>query len=124
MTAKRLSTKRARQTKQRVMLVSSLLFFLATTGFTMMNVFSAALNPADISTNQSTVEDPLVQDIKGYELVLQREPENQVALEGLVNARLQMDDIEGAIEPLEKLIALNPDRADYKALLTQLKEQG
>jgi Flp pilus assembly protein TadD len=42
---------------------------------------------------------------------------------GLANVRLQMNNKVGAIEPLEKLVKLNPNRADYKALLGQVRQQ-
>jgi hypothetical protein len=59
---------------------------------------------------------------RGYQLVLEREPENQTALEGLLNVRLEMNNKQGAIEPLEKLIILNPEQEEYKNLLKQLKQ--
>ena len=66
-------------------------------------------------------ESLLAEQERGYVGVLQREPQNQTALEGLANVRLQMNNKVGAIESLEKLVKLYPDRADYKALLGQAK---
>lgn len=60
---------------------------------------------------------------KGYELVLEREPDNQTALQGLVDARIQLGDINGVVAPLEKLVELNPDVPDYAVLLAQTKQQ-
>jgi tetratricopeptide (TPR) repeat protein len=82
------------------------------------------------SEQKSKLED----EIRGYELVLQREPENQTALQGLVQARLQLlsqkgrgevetADIQAVIEPLEKLSELNPQQSEYAVLLAQAKQQ-
>jgi tetratricopeptide (TPR) repeat protein len=82
------------------------------------------------SDQKSKVED----QVRGYELVLQREPENQAALKGLLEARLQLlsqkpkgeikpADIQAVIEPLEKLVKLNPDQSKYAVLLAQAKQQ-
>lgn len=60
---------------------------------------------------------------RGYELVLQREPENQTALRGLVDIRIQQGDLAGTLEPLEKLAELNPDQPDYTVLLAQVKQR-
>jgi tetratricopeptide (TPR) repeat protein len=59
----------------------------------------------------------------GYQLVLEREPENQNALEGLLEVRLKQNDLQGAIEPLEKIARLNPQQTDYTILLAQVKEK-
>lgn len=82
------------------------------------------------SEEKSKLED----EVRGYELVLQREPENQTALKGLFKARLTLlrqkgkgeikpSDIQQAIEPLEKLAKLNPEESEYGVLLAQVKQQ-
>lgn len=125
MSAKQLTVKQNRQAKQRVMVIASGLFFLASTGFTMINLFSSAIKQTEANPANSTEPpvDSLAQQEQGYEMVLQREPENTIALEGLVNIRLQMNDTKGAIEPLESLVQLHPERSDYKTLLNQLKNK-
>ncbi|HEY9640721.1 MAG TPA: tetratricopeptide repeat protein [Coleofasciculaceae cyanobacterium] len=65
----------------------------------------------------------LEEQAKGYELVLQREPDNQTALRGLVDTRIQQGKITEIIGPLEKLAKLNPNQPDYMVLLAQAKQQ-
>jgi tetratricopeptide (TPR) repeat protein len=55
--------------------------------------------------------------------VLQREPDNETALRGLLETRLEMGDIPGAITPLEKLAEIKPEQPEYMILLAQAKQQ-
>ena len=101
--------------------------FAGSTIFGMVSLFSSGLSSqhqqkqAAVAVSQESL---LAAQERGYVVVLQREPQNQTALEGLANVRLQMNNKVGAIEPLEKLVKLNPGRSDYKALLGQAKGKG
>ncbi|MEA5505515.1 tetratricopeptide repeat protein [Halotia wernerae UHCC 0503] len=117
-----------------VILALAILVFV---GISVLPIIGAFNNTP--STNQNNASTPgslassdqkskLQDEVRGYELVLQREPENQTALKGLLQARLQLlslkqGDIQGVIEPLEKLAKLNPDRTEYGVLLAQAKQQ-
>ncbi len=98
--------------------------FAGSTIFGMVSLFSSGLSSqhqqkqAPVAVSQESL---LAAQERGYVGVLQREPQNQTALEGLANVRLQMNNKVGAIEPLEKLVKLHSDRADYKQLLEQAK---
>ena len=83
-----------------------------------------------LSEQKSKLED----QVRGYELVLQKDTENQTALKGLLQARLSLlsqksrgevkpADIQAVIEPLEKLAKLNPQQSEYGVLLAQAKQQ-
>ncbi|MCA1990569.1 MAG: tetratricopeptide repeat protein [Coleofasciculus sp. S288] len=110
---------------QRILIILSGIAFAGSTVIGMVGLYTSAFqepkdNPA---TAAAVINSQLEAQERGYEVVLQREPDNQAALEGLVQARLQMNDLEGAVEPMEKLVKLNPDRADYKALLAEIKQR-
>jgi cytochrome c-type biogenesis protein CcmH/NrfG len=97
-------------------------------GSTLLGIGSLYINafqePKDTTPTARTSQDPqLKAQVRGYELVLQREPDNQLALQGLVQARLQMNDLQAAVEPMEKLVKLNPNNAQYKALLAGIKQR-
>lgn len=62
-------------------------------------------------------------EARGYQKVLEREPDNNTALKGLLDIRLEQQDLEGVIQPLEKLAKLNPEQTEYKILLAQAKQQ-
>jgi len=110
---------------QKIVLVLSMLSFFGTSIFGLGKVFKGVFEPPTKptpTTEEQSATALLQKQEKGYEVVLKREPNNPTALEGLLKVRLQQNNIQGAIEPLETLVKLYPDRQDYKQLLTQLKQ--
>jgi tetratricopeptide (TPR) repeat protein len=102
---------------------------LSLLGFAVAPLFMA-LQPGNPAVSASApVVSPAAQQAeleaqaKGYEMVLQREPDNQTALRGLLEVKIQQRDLKGAIVPLEKLAKLNPDQPDITVLLAQTKQQ-
>ncbi|NES99795.1 MAG: tetratricopeptide repeat protein [Sphaerospermopsis sp. SIO1G1] len=123
----------------RVVLLLAVTAFLGVSLIPILGAFndsqSAVQTNTNNVTNSSSQDNSKLEDtIRGYELVLQREPENQTALKGLVQARLELlaqkennkvenADIQAVIEPLEKLAKLNPQQTEYGVLLAQAKQQ-
>jgi cytochrome c-type biogenesis protein CcmH/NrfG len=110
---------------QRILIILSGLAFAGTSIFGMAELFMKASQepPKNAQTAATAKNSQLEEMAKGYERVLEREPENQFALQKLVEIRLQMNDLQGAVAPMEKLVKLNPDNAQYKALLEGIKQR-
>ncbi len=114
---------------------------LALVGFSMLPLLNATLQagqkPTPSPATPSAVPAPVSAQarksdleslVRGYELVLQREPENLTALQGTLDARLALlqdfktGEAKELIDPLEKLARLKPDQPNYMVLLAQTKE--
>lgn len=109
---------------QRLILIVSILSFFGSTLVGVSTLFTRGLYREPVAQSSATASPQamLASQEEGYQLVLQREPENRTALEGLANVRLEMNNKKGAIAPLETLVKLYPDRADYKKLLAETKQ--
>ncbi len=95
---------------------------------------SASSNAAEAQPSPASQQEELESQVKGYELVLQREPDNQTALKGLVDSRLELitlklrtnklsrEDVAAAIPSLERLTKFNPKETRYGVLLAQYKQ--
>jgi tetratricopeptide (TPR) repeat protein len=91
-------------------------------GISRQNVAS----PSPQASAAAQVAD-LQAQVKGYEAVLQREPDNETALRGLLFARIALvrqgsAEVPSVIDPLERLVKLNPAQTEYSVLLAQAKE--
>ncbi len=111
------------KTLRKIMSLVGCVSFGGTALFGIANMFKSAFqeSPQVETAPVVSVEDQLQKRARGYETVLEREPENATALEGLVKVRLEMGDKKGAIAPLEKLVGLYPEREDYKVVLEQVR---
>ena len=113
----------SRRFKQIFTLLSIVSFF-GSTAYGAVGAISSLKQPTENATTApASSESQLQAQARGYEMVLKREPDNQVALRGLVEVRLEMKNAQGAIAPLQKLVQLNPGEQEYKMLLAQVKQQ-
>ena len=115
----------SQQKRSRWLYVVLVLMLLALLGFSTLPVLSS-ITQGNQSPNRTVLaekQEKLETEALGYQLVLEREPDNQTALRGLLEVRLKQGDIEGAISPLESLAKLNPQQTDYAILLAQTKQQ-
>ncbi|QUS59937.1 M48 family metallopeptidase [Synechocystis sp. PCC 7338] len=116
---------------QKTFIIASGLAFLGMMTVPMLTVLRGNANqnqteaPSEGAPQQPTAAE--IEQLKaiaeGYEKVLQREPDNPNALQGLVEARLQMGDLAGAITPMEKLTKIYPEEEGLKQLLAAIKLQ-
>lgn len=111
-----------------LVLVLALLAFIGFSIFPLLSSIFQENSPTvqakpGITPTISALKQPNLEDeVKGYELVVQREPQNITAWRGLAEARLQQGNFQGAIAPLEQLAKLNPDQTDYGVLLAQAQQ--
>jgi tetratricopeptide (TPR) repeat protein len=117
---------KASLSNRRWLSIGLIVMLFALVSFSMMPLLTSILKSERTSeqSHLSQVEQQkLASQALGYQMVLEREPNNQTALRGLLDTRLQQGDLKQAIEPLEKLAQLNPQQSDYLLLLAEAKQQ-
>ncbi|MCE2669594.1 MAG: tetratricopeptide repeat protein [Microcystis sp.] len=117
---------KASLSNRRWLSIGLVLMLFALLSFSTMPLLTSVLQSRH-SSGQSHLsavkQEELASQALGYQMVLEREPDNQTALRGLLDTRLQQGDLKQAIEPLEKLAQLNPQQSDYLLLLAEAKQQ-
>jgi Flp pilus assembly protein TadD len=105
---------------QRVLIILSGVAFLGGTAVMGISMMTAERPPANSASPSSTETDAetaaktqLEAQESGYAAVVEREPENQLALEGLVQTRIELGKLEESLAPLETLHNLNPENPQY-----------
>jgi len=116
-------TQRIEKRKKAIALVSMVSFF-GSLLFTGVSTVYKSIHQTTRENAPLTAEASLQQQARNYELVLQREPNNQMALEQLSLLRLQLQDVKGSVAILAKLAKQHPDRKDYQVLLQQMRKQS
>jgi tetratricopeptide (TPR) repeat protein len=109
----------------RGVLIAAVAAFVAVPVLFGLNGRASNSDRAASSATQPSVDETtqLQGEIEGYTAVLSREPDNQTALSGIIYAKSRLGDLEGTVEPLERLVELNPNEPRYAVLLAQTKQQ-
>lgn len=109
--------------KKRILTIVSFVGFVGSSVFAIVPAIQRSMQNPPPVTKTVSAESGLQEQAKGYELVLQREPNNQAALEKLSIIKIRLNDHQGAIALMEKLIQQHPDRQDYKTVLADVKKR-
>jgi predicted Zn-dependent protease len=111
---------------QRLLIIIFGLAFIGSTAFAIVEgLFASNTTTTNNAppTQETTATEQLKAEARGYAKVLEREPENLTALQGLLQTSLQTGDLPGAIAPLKKLIELDPNNAQLTDILTKIEAE-
>ncbi|WP_069790339.1 tetratricopeptide repeat protein [Cyanobacterium sp. IPPAS B-1200] len=113
--------KKGKEIFKKVFIILSGLAFVLFSVSAVVNMIMNPQTPVATDNQNSQGDDGAIaqidREIAGYQSVLENEPENSFALERLVELNLQKGDLQGALPPMEKLVALNPDNEQYQQVL-------
>lgn len=114
----------SRKLSRVVTLVLGLGFAGSTLAIALGSVFSQPNNNNVAATdpNAPSMDEQIKLQVTGYEKVLEREPKNVTALEGLAQIYIQTDP-QKAIPTLEKLAQYYPEQKQYAGILKLIKQQ-
>lgn len=95
--------------------------------FSVAGVIKMMTTPATPVANTQNQEElspeaRLKKEMLGYQLVLDKEPNNTFALEKLVEVNLQLGNLAAALPLTEKLVALQPTNQRYQDVLKIIKK--
>jgi predicted Zn-dependent protease len=108
----------------KVFIIGAGMAFLASSVAGLSGLIATSLN--EPTTGEKTTQSQSAQlqaQEKGFLGVLQREPNNQTALRGLIQIRMQRGDVPGTRAVLEQLVKAYPDNKEYKAVLAAIDKQ-
>ena len=98
--------------------------FLASSVMGLSGLFGSSFDRPATNENAPQSQNAQLQaEEKGFATVLKREPNNQTALRGLVEIRMQRGDIAGTRSALAQLVKLNPTDPQYKEFLAAIDKQ-
>jgi cytochrome c-type biogenesis protein CcmH/NrfG len=114
----------SRKLSRVVTLVLGLGFAASTLVIALSSVFSQSnsSNVAATDPDAPSTEEQIQLQVTGYEKVLEREPKNVTALEGLAQIYIQTNP-KKAIPTLEKLVQYYPEQKQYAGILNLIKQQ-
>lgn len=119
----------AKKPFQRIVVIVSGLAFLATMTIAGFSFRQPSSSEQSNATGNLAADEQLQSIVKGYETVLEREPDNPTAKQGLEQAlktlvatQIQAQNLDKAIPPMEKLVELVPDNSEYQSILEQMKQ--
>jgi len=108
----------------KVFVIISGIAFLASSGIGISSMIGESIDrPAQNQNTAQSQNAQLQAEEKGFATVLKREPNNQTALRGLVEIRMQRGDVPGTKAALEQLVKLNPTNKQYKEFLDAVNTQ-
>jgi hypothetical protein len=108
----------------KIVVIGSGISFLVGSILGIGGMISSSLDRPAANENAAQSQNAQLQaEEKGFAAVLQREPNNQTALKGLVSIRMRRGDVPGTKAALERLVKLNPTDTQYKELLDAIDKQ-